>query len=116
MYLARVVGRVWATRKNENYSGVPLFIVEKIDEDFRSLGSREVAIDSVGVGEGEVVWCEGGKEAAFALPSRYGPSDASIVAKVDHLDVALKPPADRPVEIVGERGIPIGEVRKGSEA
>ena len=104
MYIARIVGRLWATEKNENYRGVSLFIVQPLDEKLAPSGEPEVTIDALGLGEGEVVWVEGGKEASYAFPSKYGPSDASIVAKVDRLDVALEPPTDRPVRLQGETG------------
>lgn len=99
MYLARVVGTVVATRKNENLVGVPLYVVRPVDERLRPSGEEEVAIDSVGVGEGEYVWIEGGKEAAYALPSRYGPSDASIVGKVERLDAPIEPPEGEAVPL-----------------
>lgn len=104
MFIARVVGRVWATAKNENYNGVPLLIVQPLDEKLAPTGEPEIAVDAIGMGEGELVWVEGGKEASYALPARYGPSDSSIVAKIDSLDLAISAPLDRPVRIVGERG------------
>lgn len=104
MFLARIVGRVWASAKNENYDGVPLLIVQPLDENLEPAGTPEVSIDALGSGEGEIVWCEGGKEAAYALPNTYGPSDSSIVAKVDAVDVAIRAPRNRPVKVVGERG------------
>jgi ethanolamine utilization protein EutN len=99
MYLAKVVGTVVATRKNENLVGIPLYVVRPVDESLEPAGDEEVAIDSVGVGEGEFVWVEGGKEAAYALPRLYGPSDASIVGKVENLDAPIRPPKDVPVPL-----------------
>lgn len=104
MYIAKVVGRIWATRKNENYDRVPLLVVQPLDENLASSGEPEVAVDAMGLGEGEICWVEGGKEASYALPAKYGPSDASIVARIESIDVAVRPPLDRPVRLVGETG------------
>ena len=99
MYLAKIVGRVVATQKNENLVGVPIYVVRPVDEKLKDSGEEEIAIDSIGVGEGEFVWVEGGKEAAYALPSKYGPSDASIVGKIEKIDAPIDPPKDRPVPL-----------------
>lgn len=104
MYIARVVGRLWATRKNVNYERVPLLVVQPLDEKLVESGEPEVAVDALGLGEGEICWVEGGKEASYALPSKYGPSDASIVARIESLDVAIKAPFGRAVRVVGETG------------
>ncbi len=83
MYLGRVIGRVWASAKNKNLDGLGLRIVQPIDLSLSAKGDAEVAADPFGLGDGEIVWVEGGKEAAYGLPTRYGPSDATIVAKAD---------------------------------
>ena len=70
-----------------------------MNEGLEDDGPEEIAIDSVGVGEGEFVWVEGGKEAAYALPSKYGPSDASIVGKIEKIDVAIRLAKDRAVPL-----------------
>ncbi len=111
MFIARVIGRVWATRKNENYDRVPLLVVQPLNEDLKATGEPEIAIDCLGLGEGEICWVEGGKEASYALPTKYGPSDSSIVARIESLDVAVRPPLDRPVRLQGETGRPAGAAR-----
>lgn len=115
MFIAKVVGKVWASEKNENYNGVPLLIVQPLNEELEPAGDVEISIDSMGVGEGEIVWCEGGKEAAYAFPNQYGPTDSSIVGKLENLDIAVKAPTDRPVQIVGEKGIPGRSFTPGDE-
>ena len=99
MYLAKIIGNIVATAKNENLTGIPLFVVQPVDEYLKDSGSAEVAIDSIGVGEGEFVWVEGGKEAAYALPGKYGPSDASIVGKIEHIDAAIRLDPNKPVPL-----------------
>lgn len=95
MYLARIVGRVWATAKNENLEGVGLRVIKPLtvrdDSVLAEAGEPLVAADPFHLGEGEVVWVEGGREAAYGLPTRYGPSDATIVAKADSVDAPAAP-------------------------
>jgi ethanolamine utilization protein EutN len=102
MFIARVVGRIWATMKNVAYQGMPLLIVQPLDESLEESGAPEIAVDALGMGEGEIVWVEGGKEASYALFSKYGPSDSSIVAKIDSLDLPVKAPAGVRVRLPGE--------------
>ena len=95
MFIARIVGRIWATVKNVAYDRVPLLIVQPLDAELAPSGAPEIAVDALGMGEGEIVWVEGGKEASYALPLKYGPSDASIVAKIDSLDLPVAADAAR---------------------
>jgi microcompartment protein CcmK/EutM len=83
MQIARVVGTVVATVKNESLEGRKLLVIQPLDASFNHNGQPMVAIDSVGAGKGEVVfWCRG-REASFPfLPSEV-PSDCTIVAIVD---------------------------------
>lgn len=105
MYIARVIGRVWSSRKNVNYDAVPLLVVQPLNEDLVISGEPEIAVDALGLGEGELCWVEGGKEASYALPTKYGPSDASIVARIESIHIAVRPPVGRAVKLHGERGV-----------
>lgn len=83
MQLARVIGTVVATVKNESLSGRTLLVVQTLDKDLRSNGKPMVAIDAVGAGIGELVfWCRG-KEASFPFKREDTPSDCTIVGIVD---------------------------------
>lgn len=87
MFLGRIVGRVWATQKNENLEGLGLKIVQPLGTDLQPSGAPEVSADPLHLTDGELVWVEGGKEAAYGLPTRYGPSDSTIVAKADTVNI-----------------------------
>jgi len=93
--LARVEGTVVATVKDPNLAAVKLLVLQPLNEDLKEEGELFVAIDGVGVGRGEIVYWEGGPEAAHALPSGYGPTDAAVVGIVDsaHVVPAWRPPA-----------------------
>ena len=90
MFLAKVIGKVWATIKDPNFEGVHFKIIQPLDEELRPVGEPIVATDTLGVGEGEVVMWEDGREAALALPTKFGPTEAAIVAKVDEVHVRGK--------------------------
>ena len=83
MQLARVIGNVVATIKNDSLSGGKLLVVQTVNKDLQPIGSPMVAIDSVGAGVGELVfWCRG-KEASFPFKREDTPTDCTIVGIVD---------------------------------
>jgi microcompartment protein CcmK/EutM len=83
MQLARVTGVVVATIKNELLSGRKLLVIQPLDGGLNEAGKPMVAIDSVGAGEGELVfWCRG-KEASFPFTPMEVPTDCTIVGIVD---------------------------------
>ena len=60
MQLARVIGTVVATIKNESLNGRKLLVIQSLDGELKPQGKPLVAVDSVGAGEGELVfWCRG---------------------------------------------------------
>jgi ethanolamine utilization protein EutN len=83
MQLARVIGTVVATVKNESLQGRKLLVVQTLNKDLKPQGKPMVAVDSVGAGVGELVfWCRG-KEASFPFKRDDTPTDCTIVGIVD---------------------------------
>ena len=83
MQLARVIGTVVATMKNESLAGRTLLVVQTLNKDLKPQGKPMVAVDSVGAGVGELVfWCRG-KEASFPFKREDTPTDCTIVGIVD---------------------------------
>ncbi len=83
MQLARVIGTVVATVKNESLHGRKLLIVQTLDAKLRDVGKPLIALDAVGAGVGELVfWCRG-KEASFPFKRDNTPTDCTIVGIVD---------------------------------
>jgi ethanolamine utilization protein EutN len=83
MQLARVVGTVVSTVKNEALNGRKLLIVQTLNADLQPSGKPLIALDSVGAGVGELVfWCRG-KEASFPFKRDNTPTDCTIVGIVD---------------------------------
>ena len=87
MQLAKVIGDVVATRKDETLLGLKLLVLQPIGADGSAVGRTLVAADSVGAGVGETVFFVRGKEASFPFRPVEPAVDAGIVGIVDHYDV-----------------------------
>lgn len=87
MQLARVIGTVVVTRKDENLSNAALLLVQPLTPEREPAGRPLVAIDAVGAGVGEEVYFVRGKEASFPFFPDEPPVDAGIVGIVDHWHV-----------------------------
>jgi ethanolamine utilization protein EutN len=87
MQLARVIGDVVATRKDENLVGIKLLVVQPLTPDHQPTGRPLVAVDAVGAGVGEEVFFVRGKEASFPFYPVEAPVDAGIVGIVDRWDI-----------------------------
>jgi ethanolamine utilization protein EutN len=87
MQLAKVIGDVVVTRKDENLSSMKLMVLQPIGADGSSVGRTLVAVDAVGAGVGETVFFVRGKEASFPFYPTEVPTDAGIVGIVDHWDL-----------------------------
>ena len=83
MQIARVIGTVVSTAKNETLDGRKFLLVQTLDADRKAKGSPMIALDAVGAGEGELVfWCRG-KEASFPFKRDETPTDCTIVGIID---------------------------------
>jgi ethanolamine utilization protein EutN len=83
MQIARVIGTVVSTVKNESLHSRKLLLVQTLNADLKPKGSPMIALDSVGAGVGELVfWCRG-KEAAFPFKRDSTPTDCTIVGIID---------------------------------
>ncbi len=87
MRLGRVVGRVWASIKDEQLNAVKLAVMQVVDENENHTGTTFIAADTIGARDGDLVFWVSGAEATRALPDRNLPSDVSIVGLVDSLDM-----------------------------
>jgi ethanolamine utilization protein EutN len=88
MHLARVIGDVVATHKDESLTGLKLLVVQPLTPGRQPAGRPLVAVDAVGAGVGEVVFFVRGKEASFPFHPAEPPVDAGIVGIVDRWDLA----------------------------
>lgn len=86
MIICKVIGHVWATKKEEGLSGQKLMIVREEKQD-QSDGSMMVAADLIGAGIGEQVLVVSGSTARRALGSDNAPIDCAIVGIIDSLEI-----------------------------
>ncbi|KRL56128.1 EutN/CcmL family microcompartment protein [Furfurilactobacillus rossiae] len=89
MYMAKVVGSVVATQKDDSLIGRKLMIVQPIDSDRKPIRTEEVAADTVGAGVGELVLLVRG--AGARKTQREGVRnkdvvDSAIVGIIDRFD------------------------------
>lgn len=88
MKIARVIGTVVSSVKDENLTGLKLMIVASCDlygqEDLRQ---QLVAVDTVGAGLDEVVLIATGSSARQTEKTKNKPVDAVIMGIVDSLEV-----------------------------
>jgi ethanolamine utilization protein EutN len=87
MQTARVVGNVWATRKEPSLNGLKLLIVEPYDPNTGEKSKAIVAADAVGAGVGELVIVVSGSTARKALKKDDIAVDATIVGIIDEVEV-----------------------------
>ncbi|HJU90876.1 MAG TPA: EutN/CcmL family microcompartment protein [Gemmatimonadaceae bacterium] len=83
MHLARVIGRVVATVKQDTLATVTLQWIQPIRADGRSTGKPLVAVDRIGVGPGESIYYVTAREASLTLDNPFAAVDAGIVGRVD---------------------------------
>ncbi len=87
MILGKVVGTVWATRKDEELVGMSFQIVKHIDLDYKLKDTFVVAVDTVQAGVGDVVLLCSGSSARQTSKTKNKPVDAVIMAVVDKIDI-----------------------------
>ena len=87
MFLGKVVGTVWSTKKTPDLEGVRFLIVHPIDLDKEPTRNIVVVADRLGAGVGEVVMCAYGKAARTAVGDQDMSIEAAVVGIVDRVDV-----------------------------
>ena len=96
MFLAKVIGQVVSTKKDEQMVGKKLLLLrpQLIDDQdpskFKDGTNTIVAIDTVGAGEGELVMFCQGSSARAARGLKQIPTDAAITAIIDRVEVQGK--------------------------
>lgn len=87
MFFGKVIGTIWATRKDESLKSFKLQFVQPLDAHRSEVCTPIVAVDTVGAGPGETVFYITAREAVIPLPVEMAPVDASIVGIVDRIDL-----------------------------
>ena len=85
MFLGKVIGNVWSTKKYQSLINMKLMFVQPINANYEETDEPIVAVDTVGSGPGEIVYYITASEAVLPLPVNFVPVDASIVGIVDSI-------------------------------
>ena len=95
MILARVIGNVVASQKNERYANARMMLCQPLTLEGAETGATLLALDSVDAGVGDVVLIvQEGWGASTAATGEPGAAiDSAIVGVVDRVD--LLPREDR---------------------
>ena len=89
MLLGRVMGTVTSCVVYHGLEGVPFLLVQPLDKSQQPKGDPLVAADSTRMaGPAELVYYEGGREAALALDPWFVPVDHTIIGIVDGVHLA----------------------------
>lgn len=87
MLIARVVGNVVSTMKDEKLSGKKILIVREATTENELVGKPIAAIDTVDAGIGDLVLIAQGSSARQTQFTKETPTDAVIMAIIDELAV-----------------------------
>lgn len=98
MLMGKVVGSVWATRKEGRITGLKLLIVQPLDHKREPYGNIIIAGDQIGAGVGELVVVVEGSSARTAILEQELPVDAVVIGIIDNieLDQAQYKPGAKP--------------------
>lgn len=86
MHICRVIGHVWATKKQDSLNGLKLMVVKRTGNNSNK-DEVFVAADMVGAGIGEDVLVVTGSTARRATGNEDTPVDSAIVGIIDSLEV-----------------------------
>jgi microcompartment protein CcmK/EutM len=87
MIVAKIVGTVVATRKDERLVSNKLLVARPVDPHGKAEGSYVVAVDTVDAGVGETVLIVSGSSARMASGMKDCPVDAAIVGIIDTIRI-----------------------------
>ena len=87
MKLGKVIGNVVCTQKVDSFQGIKLLLVQPLNEKLEEIGDHVVACDTVQAGINDIVFYEGGREAALGLENWFNPSDLTIMGIVDQVNI-----------------------------
>lgn len=91
MIMARVIGNVWATRKEESLRGLKFLVVQPVALKYKESGEvyleergdTLIVGDKIGAGETEIVMIASGSSARQSMPDTHVPVDAMVVGIID---------------------------------
>ncbi len=84
--MARIIGTVWATRKQSSIEGLSLQILQPVNSELKPVGLPIIGTDSIGAGQpGELVYYVTSGEAPIPFEKQC-PTDVTIIGIIDRID------------------------------
>jgi ethanolamine utilization protein EutN len=87
MKLVKVIGSLTSTVKDQSLEGFKLLLVQSLESDLSDTDDFLIAVDTIGLGEGEIALVTTGSTAKYTEMTKSKNVDAAIVAKVDQIDL-----------------------------
>ena len=87
MFLAKVVGTVWSTKKTPDLEGIRFLVVHPYDLEKEPTRNIVIVADRLGAGTGEMVMCAFGRAARTAMGNQEMAIEAAVVGIVDRVDI-----------------------------
>jgi len=88
MYYGKVIGNIVSTVKSKSLEGKKLQIIRPIDMETKTISEKFIiAVDTTSSGIGDYVGYEDGKEASWAFEPEEVPTDATIIAIIDKINI-----------------------------
>jgi ethanolamine utilization protein EutN len=94
MLIGKVIGTLTPAVVYEGLQSVPMLFVQPLNKEKKNDGDPIVCADSTRMaGPNEIIYYEGGREAALALEPWFVPVDHTIIGIID--DIQLSPEAEK---------------------
>ena len=88
MIIARVVGNVVATQKQESHEGKKILLIQPLDLQDQPAGDVVVALDAVDAGPGDLVLAvQEGFSAMTSVGHVESPIDAAVIGVIDLVEL-----------------------------
>lgn len=87
MFIGKVVGSLWATRKTANTEGMKFLIIQPYNLNKAPNTDTVVAADILGAGEGEIVMVAYGRAARLAIGNEDSSIEAAVIGIIDEYEV-----------------------------
>jgi ethanolamine utilization protein EutN len=86
--IAKVVGNIVATQKQQSHEGKKILLIQPLDLEDRPIGDVVVALDSVDAGIGDrVLAVQEGFSAMTSVGHTESPIDAAVVGVIDLVEL-----------------------------
>ena len=88
MFYAKVIGKTYSNFKHATLKAIDIKIIHKIDiETKKTTGNPVLALDPLGDAIGEFIGFEISSEATWVFEDKLVPTDATITAIIDSIDL-----------------------------